>query len=79
MTGKDARSEAHCGTGTLLKGTQSGAHSTVQDAAQRNIDYLPTAVVSNMSVTIQKRLTLALYTVNSTKIAWVYASSQVLS
>lgn len=41
--------------------------------------HIPMLEVSSISVTMQKRLTLALYTVSSTKTAWVYTSNQVLS
>lgn len=71
----------HCGTGTPLGNKKELVNpldliESKESARKRDS---PTAVVSNISVMIQKRLTLALYTVNSTKIARVYLSTQMFS
>lgn len=55
---------------------QVSVHQWRRSKTRANI---PMPEVSSISVTMQKRFTLALYTVNSTKTAWVYTSNQVLS
>lgn len=84
LTDKGGHFADRCDTGMHLR-SQKISHETLgSHINQRNPEFArtwdsPTAVVSNISVTIQKRLTLALYTVNSTKIARVYLSTQMLS